>query len=119
MAIYVTDTLKVTTLHHSDGNRNDRSEFLIVDIAVSNCTKVLLAVVYRPPHTGYLSDFFNAFLDLSVNYKHSIVFGDFNTDLGSRSFDSEQILSFVDASHLFLVPYSTIRATPQRSLTCV
>lgn len=67
--------------------------------------KLLLAVVYRPLHCRYLADFFNIFMDLSISYKYSIILGDFNADLGCSSYDSKQILSFVDSSNLFLIPY--------------
>lgn len=77
-----------------------KPEFLIAEISTCDNSKILLAVVYRSPHCGYLTEFFNVFIDLSAGYKHFIIFGDFNADLGSVKYDSTKILSFVETANL-------------------
>lgn len=67
-------------------------------------------MVYRPS-CGHLSDFLNEFTDLSVLYKHSIIFGDFNADMCSNSFESEQIRSYISMYNLCLVPFSPTHHT--------
>ncbi|XP_077277027.1 uncharacterized protein LOC143905467 [Temnothorax americanus] len=74
-------------------------------------SKILLAVVYRPPHCGYIEEFFNDFSELSALYRHAVVFGDFNADLNTRTFDAEQIRSLVDAMRFHLVPYGPTHHT--------
>ncbi|XP_077265928.1 uncharacterized protein LOC143899482 [Temnothorax americanus] len=110
VAVYVSNSFQSSTLRQSGNISCEGPEQLIFEISVRNCSKILLAVVYRPPHCGF-SDFFYVFSDLSVNYKHSIIFGDFNADLCFSTFDSEHIRSFVRASNFFLVPYTTTHHT--------
>ena len=64
----------------------------------------LLGIVYRPPNIGYLQEFQNQFLDLQINYKHSIIFGDFNADI-LDTYDSMQLKNFIDSPNLYCVPY--------------
>ncbi|XP_024878939.1 uncharacterized protein LOC112459171, partial [Temnothorax curvispinosus] len=106
----MSNSFRASILRQSGNINCEGPEHLILEISVRNCSKILLAVVYRPPHCGF-SDFFDVFSDLSVNYKHSIIFGDFNADLCSSTFDSEHIRSFVRASNFFLVPYTTTHHT--------
>jgi len=51
-------------------------------------------------------DFLNLFQDISVSFCHSIIFDDFSGDLGTRTYDSDQILSFVELVNLLLVPFA-------------
>ncbi|XP_077265150.1 uncharacterized protein LOC143899065 [Temnothorax americanus] len=103
--MYISEAFNASVVCTSENNYCGKPEYLVVEVSISNYSKILLAVVYRPPHTGFLSDFFTTFSELSANYKHSIMFGDFNADLTSHTYDSEQILTFVQASNFFLVPY--------------
>jgi len=96
VAFYIQEHLRAEILQQSDNNCDRRLEFIIAEISTVNA-RILLAVVYRPPYYGFLADFFNAFLDLSATFKHLIIFGDFNVDLCSQSFDAEQIRAFVDS----------------------
>ena len=105
VAFYLSNALNARILCQSEGEYCGKPEYLIAEICFDSNSKLVLAVVYRPPHCGYLEGFFNVFLDVSSIYKHSIIFGDFNADLKTVSYDSTQILSFVESSSLFLVPY--------------
>ena len=59
----------------------------------------LLGIVYRPPNIGYLQEFQNQFLDLQINYKHSIIFGDFNADMFIDTYDNIQLKNFIDSAN--------------------
>jgi len=111
VALYVSSSFRVRVLCQSEGPYVGRPEFLIAEISTYDTSKILLAVVYRPPHCGYLPDFFDAFMDLSVGYRHLIILGDFNADLGVTSFDSAQILTFVESMNLHLVPFAPTHHT--------
>jgi len=112
VALY-TSSFRIKILHHSEGSYVDRPEFLIAEIFTCDSSKILLAVVYRPLHCGYLPNFFNAFMDLSVGYKHLIIFDDFNANMGVTSFNSMQILTFVvsESVNLYLVPFASTHHT--------
>ncbi|XP_011877542.1 PREDICTED: uncharacterized protein LOC105567343 [Vollenhovia emeryi] len=117
VAIYVNNALHASFLCQSDNKCSGKPEYLMIEILIKNCAKVLLAVVYRPPHCGFLSDFFSVFSSLSVNYRHSIIFGDFNANLEALTFDSCQIKSFVEDTNLFMVPFSPTHHTGRSSTT--
>ncbi|XP_024870342.1 uncharacterized protein LOC112453688 [Temnothorax curvispinosus] len=113
VAFYISNSLQANILRHSEGD--GKPEYLIAKISVSNTSKILLAVVYRPPHCGYLQEFLDTFIDLSVTYKHLIIFGDFNADLCTTTFDSAQIMSFIETTNLYLVPYTPTHHTRSSS----
>ncbi|XP_024880747.1 uncharacterized protein LOC112460309 [Temnothorax curvispinosus] len=115
VAFYISNSLQARILLHSEGVCDGRPEFLVAEISVGSSSKILLAVVYRPPHCGYLREFLDAFADLSTGYKHLIIFGDFNADLCSTTFDSTQILTFIEATNLYLVPYAPTHHTRSSS----
>jgi len=114
VAFYIQEHLRAEVLLQSDNDCDRRPEFIIAKISAEN-VGILLAVVYRPPHCGFLADFFNAFQDLLTTFKHLIIFGDFNADLCSQSFDAEQIQAFVDSSSLSLVPFAPTHHTKTSS----
>jgi len=104
VALYVSLTLKVKVLATSEGVYQGKPEFLIVEIA-SNSDKLLLATVYRPPKTGFLHEFENTLLELFTDYSNLVVFGDFNANLCTSTYDSGHLREFLDSSNLHLVPY--------------
>lgn len=106
VAFYLTTSNQAKILKSSESKYSKKPEYLIAEIVTASHSKILLAVVYRPPHCGHLGDFFNVFYDLSIHYKHSIIFGDFNADMNTSTFDSEQICSYTRAHNMFLVPFS-------------
>lgn len=79
----------------------------MAEIIVQNACNLLLAVVYRPPNCGYLSECLNTFTNLQTAYRHSLIFGDFNADMNVDTFDSAQIRSFVISTGMYLVPYGS------------
>jgi len=80
-------------------------EFLIADVRFESVSNFLLGIVYKSPNTGYLHEFQNQFLDLQVNYRHSIIFNDFNADIFIDTYDNMQLKNFVDSANLYCIPY--------------
>lgn len=83
------------------------AKYIISEIFFKNSAKLLLAVVYRPPNSGYLNEFFLTFSELHVNYRHAVIFGDFNADMSQMTFDSRQLGTLASALNLHVVPYET------------
>ncbi|XP_011686376.1 PREDICTED: uncharacterized protein LOC105449078 [Wasmannia auropunctata] len=102
VAVFVANNLHCRIVRRSEGTFCGKPEYLLVEISPRAGCRLLLAVVYRPPHCGYLSDFFDVFSDLSASYKHAVILGDFNAFL-ANSYDAEQIRSFVASSSLYLI----------------
>lgn len=87
VAIYFRKHLSARVLSISE-NLDDVPEFPIVEVDITNASKILIAVVYRPPKIGHLDQFEDSFSNLVINYKYAITFGDFNANLLSDNFDS-------------------------------
>ncbi|KMQ92760.1 reverse transcriptase-9 [Lasius niger] len=99
--------LRAAILKSSSGSPAYRPEFIIAEILFKDASKLLLAMVYRPPNTGYLNEFFQLFLEQQVHFRHSIIFGDFNADMLQHTFDSRQLNTFIIASGLYLIPFGS------------
>ncbi|XP_011860079.1 PREDICTED: RNA-directed DNA polymerase from mobile element jockey-like [Vollenhovia emeryi] len=115
VAFYLREPLRSKILKCSAENYCHNPEFLLAEIHFKNSAKLLLAVVYRPPHCGNLQELFDTFRDLSVLYSHSVIFGDFNADLSTASFDTGRVLDFVDCASLYLIPYTNTHHTRSSS----
>ncbi|XP_071631879.1 uncharacterized protein [Temnothorax longispinosus] len=111
VAFYLRGNAHARILRQSEENYCRKPEYLMAEISMDGNSKILLAVVYRPPHCGYIEEFFNDFSELSALYRHTVVFGDFNADLNTRTFDAEQIRSLVNAMRFHLVPYGPTHHT--------
>lgn len=105
VAFYLADHLAASILCSSETATRARPEYIVAEIAANYRSRLLLAVVYRPPNTGYLNEFFQRILELQVNYRYLIIFGDFNADMMRDTFDSQQMNSFITAAGLYCVPY--------------
>lgn len=108
VAFYVHNSIGVAVLKQSSMDAHHRKpEFLIIGIIFNNASNLLLAVVYRPPNCGYLSEFINIFLDLQIKYRHYMIFGDFNADMNVILYDSTQLHNFITSAGMYLVPYGS------------
>ena len=56
------------------------SEFLITELKIDN-SKLLFAVIYRPPRVKHPIEFFREIERLLSSYKHLVVTGDLNADM--------------------------------------
>ncbi|XP_024874329.1 uncharacterized protein LOC112456176 [Temnothorax curvispinosus] len=111
VAFYLRGNAHARILRQSEENYCRKPEYLMAENSMDGNSKILLAVVYWPPHCGYIEEFFNDFSELSALYRHTVVFGDFNADLNTRTFDAEQIRLLVDAMRFHLVPYGPTHHT--------
>lgn len=68
VAIYILDSLRGTLVDCSENEVQGRLEFIMVDIQVVGASRLLLAIVYRPPHAGYLGDFEEVFMTRSIRF---------------------------------------------------
>lgn len=66
VAFYLADNLCAAVLRDSAGAPAHRPEYIVAEICFRDASKFLLAIVYRPPNSGYLNDFFKLFLELQV-----------------------------------------------------
>lgn len=64
VGIYLADRFHSSIIGSSVGTLTARPEYIIAEILFNNSAKLLLAVVYRPPNTGYLNEFLQKFLEL-------------------------------------------------------
>lgn len=80
VAIYFRDIFICKTLYVSPGPYHSAPEFCIVELLINNM-KILFCVVYRPPQTSPLDEFFERLSPLLPDYHHIIITGDFNIDL--------------------------------------
>lgn len=109
VALFISNSLKVKIITTSGGIYVKKPEFIFAEIS-TDCERFLLAVAYQPLYC-YLMDFFYAFSNLSASYKHTIIFGDFNANLLTKNFDSDQIRNFIDYFALYLMPYAPTHHT--------
>lgn len=100
VAYYLHNSLNAKILETSNEYYCCKPKFIIAEISSPGFSNLLLAVVYRPPNIGYLQEFEDIFSDLQTNYNHSVIIGDFNTDMLVDTYDSVQLTTFVEASAL-------------------
>lgn len=83
MAFYLSEHLRASVICSSTGSQFRKPEIIIAEISSTVTSKLLLAVVYRPPNTGYLNEFFRKYSELQVEYRHVLflILGDFNADM--------------------------------------
>jgi hypothetical protein len=111
VCVYVRSDLEFRFIAASDNDIN-RPEFLILEINI-NSSKILLGVVYKAPHLGFISDVEDALFDILHNYEHVIIAGDFIVNLLDHSRRSIQLRNMFEALSLEIIPFS---ATYQHSL---
>jgi hypothetical protein len=88
---YIRDVLDFNFLCASDLDTN-RPEYLFFELLI-NCNKILIGVVYKAPHLGFLSDIEEVLYEILPLYDHEILAGDFNVDLLDKSRRSSQLLN--------------------------
>lgn len=89
VGFYLLDCLHASVMGSSSCSLTAKLEFIMSEILIDNSAKLLLVVVYKPPNSGYLNEFFQLFLKLQVSYRHSVILGDFNADMNLITFDSQ------------------------------
>jgi hypothetical protein len=105
VAIFLRNDITSKLLASSCPNYSARPEFLIVELKLKN-ENVLACVVYRPPKTGYLSELEQQLQLLLPNYSHTLIMGDFNTNLSPQnsSFEAQQLRNIFQSLGLTYLP---------------
>ncbi|KAI5731016.1 hypothetical protein M8J77_003291 [Diaphorina citri] len=103
VAIYLNNAFSYKILSSSPSNYSASPEYLIIEATISS-SKIMLAVVYHPPKTGPLDDFFDAIESHLPNYNHRVVCGDFNCDLSITNSRSAQLRSLFSDLNLHILP---------------
>ncbi|KAI5708382.1 hypothetical protein M8J77_021503 [Diaphorina citri] len=103
VAIYLNNAFSYKILSSSPSNYSASPEYLIIEVTISS-SKIMLAVVYHPPKTGPLDDFFDAIESHLPNYNHRVVCGDFNCDLSITNSRSAQLRSLFSDLNLHILP---------------
>ena len=81
-------------------------EFLITEFKICN-SKLLFAVIYRPPRVKHPLEFFKEVERLLPSYKHFVMTGDLNADMSTFNSYSRPIIDFIEQNALYLVPSDT------------
>jgi hypothetical protein len=111
VAMYIKSNLKFKILSYSSPHYCSRPEFLFIEIVINNI-KFLLGVCYKPPKIGFLSDFENNLLGLLPSYNHTIIMGDFNSDLlKPGTFNYNQLTSMFFSCNLSILPLNATHHT--------
>ncbi|CAG5102916.1 Similar to Dgk: Diacylglycerol kinase 1 (Drosophila melanogaster) [Cotesia congregata] len=88
-------------------------EYLTAEIWGPSQYKILVAIVYRPPKSGYMNIFEDDFSMRMINYKFTCVLGDFNADLHVRSDKTARLKDFFTRSGMSVVPMQPTNHTAQ------
>jgi Reverse transcriptase (RNA-dependent DNA polymerase)/Endonuclease-reverse transcriptase len=111
VAAYVHTNLKPKVVCNSPNKYERRPEFMLIEIRIKGI-KLLLCVVYKPPKIGYLSDIEQHILKLLPDYQHTVIMGDFNTNLlDSKAFETIQLKTMFTACDLTILPLSPTHHT--------
>lgn len=89
VALYVKDGI---SCHYLSGfNVAERvPEYMMVELWIENSSKILIAVLYRPPNIGSLHHFGEDFIEYWPEYRDVIVLGDMNANLNRVDEDENQ-----------------------------
>lgn len=104
--MYYQNHISVRFLTASSGAYCHRPEYMIVELAPSAASRLILGIVYRPPKVGYFYEFESAFSALVTNYKHAVIVGDFNSNLLTDNHDSIYLNNLFLRLGFSIVPYS-------------
>lgn len=111
VAVYVQNGISAKILSTSKSEYSHKPEYIILDIEIAN-SKILFAVIYRPPKVGYLEEFIDELFVYITSYKYLIVCGDINARFGSSSGETANILSLLNSCNLTCIPYGATYHTP-------
>ncbi|KAJ4427170.1 hypothetical protein ANN_24786 [Periplaneta americana] len=107
---YIRNDLKPKVLLKSQGDAA-HPEYIFIEIQAS-LQKCLVAIVYKPPKAGHLSDLEIPLTNLLPQYEHVLVFGDFNTNLlALKSNGTKQLCNMLEAFNLKILPLNPTHHT--------
>ena len=117
VALYISEQYSVKVLSHSNTEvpwTPEVLEYLICSVHTGTSEPVLVCLVYRPPHVPFtrLSELLDELRDLSSDFSHKIILGDFNADLCRGGADAQQLRRLADDLSLQIVPHGPTHISP-------
>lgn len=103
IGLYARADFKVRILANSHPGCPDTTEYAFFEVNSPNNFTLLLAIVYRPPGPASLSPFFNELSSFLPSYPHTIITGDFNTNMATDSIKANNFRQVVSDLSLHLV----------------
>lgn len=105
VGFFVENALAANVLACSTDEQGRKIEYILAEVSDRVNSKVLLAVVYRPPHCGNVGNFLEEFGRFQERYQHSIILGDFNIDMLRRYYESGALMASIQSAGNYLVPF--------------
>ncbi|KAJ4444986.1 hypothetical protein ANN_06785 [Periplaneta americana] len=113
VAIYVRSDLPFKIVYQSSNEVLEHPEYLFIEVGASN-KKCLLGVVYKPPKSGFLSDLETPLLNLVPHYDHTVILGDFNTNLlNSSNYATVQLKNMFESYNISILPSAATHHTQE------
>ncbi|MDW0176719.1 MAG: reverse transcriptase family protein, partial [Nitrososphaeraceae archaeon] len=103
VAIFLRNDLPYKIVSQSPTDRLSIMEYIFVEVSFHG-TKVLLGVVYSPPGVSYHSHLEDLVYNYLPSYPHSIIMGDFNTDLYKCNSRASSLWDIVNSGNLTILP---------------
>ena len=101
---FIQQSLHYSVLATSPSEYCFTTEFIIIEISGIKMSKLLLAIVYKPPKITSITDFESTFLRFYPTYKNIIIVGDFNVNMmNPESYDCLHLNNFFHCNNLYLV----------------
>lgn len=92
-------------------------EFLIAEGWSQNQSKILIAVMYKPPRAGFLELFQEKLASFVKHYRFACILGDFNTNLQTVSSESTELIEMFSSQKLRIVPLEPTHHTRTSNTT--
>lgn len=115
VAVYLSNELDGKVIAYSNGE-SLYPEFLMLEVSLKY-DKILVACMYRPPKIGHCDIFFNELTSHIIKYKYTIVCGDFNIGLESKSTETRRMLNLLDECNIELLALQPTYHTPSCDTT--
>ena len=119
VVLYVRNDYRITKLASSNTEglgRPSIPEYLFCEVQQGSSSPILIGVIYRPPHIAMQknTDLFDKLKELSSDYSHKLIMGDFNADLSlAADADAHTIRNLAKDLNLKVVQHGpTHRHTP-------
>ncbi|CAG9113625.1 unnamed protein product [Plutella xylostella] len=104
VAIYLKSDIPFSVIAQSPSSSNAPAEYLFLEINLG--VKVLLGVSYCPPSNNYFPSLEAVLENITPNYSHHLIMGDFNTDVLVPDSRTRKLRSIVDSVNLKILPLS-------------
>lgn len=106
VAVFVRNTLSSKTIALSENVLDALPEFLIIELWSVEFKKVLLSVVYRPPHAALLESVEHVFEELLPAYINIVIIGDLDINVLHDTYESKSLNDFCNVHSLHLASFN-------------